>query len=134
MWDAACEFHHFETASHFAARIGEDLAMLRGDKRRELLAVFLDEIAELEHDAGAREGRGRGPFGKRRGGGLHCGVDIFDGAHAYFAREAPGGGIENLAEVAMALNLRPADEMRNSFHALLSREASRTASESEAAA
>ena len=67
--------------------------------------------------AGAGEGRGRSPFGKRIGGGLHRSIHFGGAGHTYFARER-GGRIENVAEVvvAMGMNLRAGDEMRDSVH------------------
>ena len=123
MRNAARELDHFETARHFAARIGKHLAMLRGDDRRELVRMLLDEVAELEHHAGAGEGRGRGPFGERLRGCFDGGIDIGGGAHTNFSRELTDGGIEHLAEVVVvSVHLRAADKMRDGIHASFSRE------------
>src|SRR5437660_1138893 len=81
--------------------------------------MLFDEVAKFEHHASSAEGRGRGPFGKCRGGGFHSGIDIGPGAYANFTRELTGRGIEDVAEVVCAFNMnpRPGDEMRNSVHA-----------------
>ena len=107
MRNAARELDDLEAARHFAARIGKHLAMLRGDERGEFIGMLFDEVAELEHHAGAGEGRGRGPFGERIGRSFHGGVDIGRVAHTNFSRELTGRGIEDVAEVAVAMRVNP---------------------------
>src|SRR5580765_7845761 len=61
MRDAARELDDLEPARHFAGRVARDLAVLARDDRGERLAVALDQLLELEHDARTTHGRDRGP-------------------------------------------------------------------------
>lgn len=55
MGNTAGELHHLDAALHFAARVGEHLAVLGGDERREVGRPRLEQLAEAEQDAGAAE-------------------------------------------------------------------------------
>ena len=73
--DAAGKFHHLDAAGQFAACIRQHLAVLAGDGHRDVIGIGLEQLFELEQDAGAVQRRGGRPPGKgrlRRGdGGFH---------------------------------------------------------------
>ena len=66
--DAAGELHDLLAAADLAQRVGEHLAVLGGDDRRQLVLAGVQQLAEREQDRGplgqrgvppGREGRGR---------------------------------------------------------------------------
>jgi hypothetical protein len=111
--NAAGEFDHLQTARHLAARVGDDLAVLDADQRRELGEVVLDQVAEAEHHARARQRRRARPrreSGLRR---LHRGVDVGARAEDDLARVRAGGRIEDgRAPRTVSGGALAADEMR----------------------
>ena len=57
--DAARELDVLEATSHLAERVGQHLAVLGGEQRRDLLAVGVDQLPQVEQDLGpARQVRG----------------------------------------------------------------------------
>ena len=60
------ELEVLEAAGDLAEGVRGDLAVLRGEVRRELAAVRLDEVPDAEHDLGALRERRRPP-GRERG-------------------------------------------------------------------
>ena len=110
-------------------RVGQHLAMLGGNQFGDFGGMLFDQVAKLEHHAGAGEGRGRGPFRKRGGGSPHGSINLVRAAQANFSRELPGGGIEDVAEfAAMRRDCRAGDKMRDGIHVPFSRETWGTAS------
>ena len=53
--------HHLRAASHLALRVGQCLAVLAGDQRRQLGGVIAQQLLEPQHDAHARRLRGVAP-------------------------------------------------------------------------
>src|SRR3546814_11550719 len=51
--DTASELDDLEAADQLALGVGEHLAMLGGDQRRQPVEIALDEVAEAEERAGA---------------------------------------------------------------------------------
>ena len=76
--DAARELEVLEAAGDLAERIRRDLAVLRGEERRELLPVRLDEVPHPEQDVRAPGERRGPPRGECRLRGRHPGVDLLD--------------------------------------------------------
>jgi hypothetical protein len=64
--NAAGEFDDVDAARHLALRVGEHLAVLDGDGAGQVVLVLVHQLQELEHDAGAADGRRVGPG--RKGG------------------------------------------------------------------
>ena len=91
--DAGGELDVFEAAGGFASGVGEDFAVLGGDEGGELVEAPLEEFAEAEQDAGAAEGRLRGPVGKGGGGGGDGGVDFGAVASGTSACTLPVAGL-----------------------------------------
>ena len=76
--DAAGELDVLEPAGDLAERVGEHLAVLGGEQRGDLLAVGVDQLAQVEHHLGPpRQVRGP-PRRERRLGGGDGGVDLGD--------------------------------------------------------
>ena len=74
--DAGGELDVFEAAGGFALGVGEDFAVLGGDEGGDFVEARLEDFAEAEHDAGAAEGRLRGPRGEGGCGGGDGGVEF----------------------------------------------------------
>ncbi|MDR8759042.1 hypothetical protein FEP90_00711 [Burkholderia multivorans] len=64
----AREFDDVDAARDFALRVGEHLAVLGGDDRRERVAMLVHQLQETVQHARAANRRRRGPVRKRRGG------------------------------------------------------------------
>jgi hypothetical protein len=96
--DTAGELDDLEAARHLAARVGEDLPVLRRDQRRDAFGLAFEELAELEHDAGADERRRRRPLGKGGCGGAHRRIDLARPTHRHLARALAGRRIVDIAE------------------------------------
>ena len=69
MRDAAREFDDLHAADDFALGVGQHLAMLGRDDRRQLVHVPLEKLAELEQHARPAQRRRIGPTGQRGGRG-----------------------------------------------------------------
>ena len=50
MWDAAGELDDLEPARNLAERVGLDLAVLRGEKAGDVLAVLVEQLAHAKQD------------------------------------------------------------------------------------
>ena len=115
--NAADEFADFEAADDIALGVFDGLAMLRGEQRRQLVHVLVQEFDELEEDAGAALRVGGGPFR------LRC-LGVFDGgAQFLYAGERDrrlhfaGCRIVDVARAsARAGDALAADEMTNLTH------------------
>ena len=99
---AAGERDDLDPPSDLAARLGERLAVLRGDERGELLDVALEQRLVAEHDLGAVRDRGVGPGGERGGRGADRGVDVGRRRVAHDGEDAPGRRVEDLLGGAAA--------------------------------
>jgi hypothetical protein len=64
LWNSCGKLDDFEAAGGLAAGVGEDLAVLAVDEGGDLVEAALEDLAEAEEDAGAAQGRLRGPSGK----------------------------------------------------------------------
>ena len=96
--DAAGELDDFEAALHLAQRIGQGLAVLGGKQLGDVSRVLVDQVAELEQDAGAALRRGGAPVGKGGAGGGHGAVDVGPAGQRDLACDAARGRIEHLAD------------------------------------
>ena len=67
LWRAARVFDDLDAARELAGGVGEHLAVLARDHGDDLVGALLEQPFEAEHDARARQRRGRSPGGK---GGL----------------------------------------------------------------
>ncbi len=111
MRDAAGELDDLEAAGDRALGVGQRLAVLGGDHRRELVDVALDQLLEAEHHARALQRRGGGPAdlgGLRR---LNGGGDFGLRGEGDLCRQLARGGVEDIAEAALAVDARAVDEM-----------------------
>ena len=66
MRDAAGEFDDLHAADDFALGVGQHLAVLGSDDRRQFIHVPLEKLAELEQHARPAQRRRIGPTGQRR--------------------------------------------------------------------
>ena len=73
---AAGDLDALDAAPHAAARLIQRLAVLGRDDAGELLEVVLEELLELEHGAGAHDGRRVAPGGEGLLRGCDGGVEI----------------------------------------------------------
>ena len=121
MRDAAGELDHLDAALHVAARVGNGLAVLGGQKLGEVLEVLLHQFEELEHHAGAPLRIGRGP-GRLRGFGIGDGVlDLGMLGERDLGLHLAGIGIEDVAEPSGGpLDVLAADEMADLTHGVAS--------------
>ena len=95
---AAGELGDLEASSDLAEGIGEDLAVLGGDDRGDLLLVGVEELAELEEDLGALGQGGGLPVVLPRGpGGADDLVDEGGGGEVERAGLLAGGGVVDRA-------------------------------------
>ncbi len=76
MRNAAGELDHFNAARDFAQRIGEHLAVFARDQRGQLFLVRVEQLLELEQDAGALKRRGLAPWHERGLGGRDRESDV----------------------------------------------------------
>ena len=120
MRHAAGELDHLEAALNVALGIGDGLAVLGGEHRRERIHLLGDQFEKLEHHPRAALRIGRGP-GRLRG------LRVRDrGLDFLLARERDPGlhfagiGIEHVAEPAgCACDHLAADEMADLTHTRL---------------
>ncbi|MNI48121.1 hypothetical protein D3C73_1026730 [compost metagenome] len=117
MRDAAGELDHFQTALDVALGVGDDLAVLAGQKLGQFVHVRLDQALELEHDAGAALRVGRGPAfecGLRR---LNRAIQLRRRRQLDAGLNLAGVGVEDVAEAARRpLESRTVDEVANIAH------------------
>ena len=117
MRNAAGELDHFETALDVALGIGKGLAVLGREQPRQIVIFALDQLQELEHDAGAALRIGGGP-GRERGFGI--GDRVFDLGfigERHLGLHLAGIGIEHVAlPPRSALHLLAADEVADVTH------------------
>ena len=85
--DPAAVLDHLEAAGDLAERVGEDLAVLCGEDPRDVLAVIVHELADLEEDRRLLRQRRRTPGGECGFGGLDREVDLLG------AGEVDGAGL-----------------------------------------
>src|SRR3546814_2593323 len=91
--DTASELDDLEAADQLALGVGEHLAMLGGDHRRQPVEIALDEVAEAEERAGADMRRCRRPARKGVERGLHRHVDLTRAAKSELRADLPCGGV-----------------------------------------
>ena len=82
-----------ETPQNIPACIGERLALLERDARRQPLPVFTDEGHEAEHELLAVEDAGRAPGWEGGGGAVDGGVELLVGGFGDACEERVGGGV-----------------------------------------
>ena len=93
--NAAGVFDVLEAAEDRAARLGVRLAVFARDGVAELVEVLLHQLPKTEKQACAFDGWRVAPRGKRRGGGLDCGVHLDAAASRALGDHVAGGGIED---------------------------------------
>ena len=76
--DAARELDVLDAARELAGRVGPHLAVLRREDGRDVGAVLVEEVTELEHDLGAARQRRPAPRGERLRRGRDRIVDFLD--------------------------------------------------------
>ena len=112
MRDAAGELDHLDAARDLALGVIEGLAVLRGNLRRQLVEVGLDQVAEVEHHLGTAGRRGAGPARKRSSGGGNGVADLGSAGQRYRCDGRTGGRIEYiLLAAAGAGGFCPTDVM-----------------------
>ena len=106
-----------EAAGDLAEAVGEHLAVLGGQQRRDFLAVRVDELSHPEHHFGASRQRRRSPLRERR---LRCGhrsIDLCDRCEIDRRGLLPGGRVVHGRRIARRrLDDLPVDPVRNSIH------------------
>ena len=91
--DAAGELDHFLAAGHLAQGIVQDLAVLGGDDRGELVLAGVQQLAESEEDLGAA-GQGRVTPGRESGlRGGNGGVAVLGAGQGHLGGDFSGGGV-----------------------------------------
>ena len=95
--DAAGELDVLEAAGHLAQRVGQHLAVLGREVRGDLLAVGVDQLAEVEHHLRAARQRRRPPRRERVGGGGDGGVDLLDRGQLDLGLLLAGGRVPDRA-------------------------------------
>ena len=93
MRDAAGELDDLEAAGDLAERVGDDLAVLGGEDRGELVLAGVEDLAEREQHLLALAQRRVGPAGECGLGGLHGDVDVGRRGEAHLARTTPLAGL-----------------------------------------
>src|SRR5258708_10285409 len=97
MGDAGGKFDDLDTAGDLAVRVGKDLAVVFRNDPGEVVVLARQELKELEEDARAAQRWGRGPAGKRLGGGLHGGIDLGAAGEGDPTHLRAGRGIAHVA-------------------------------------
>ena len=112
--DPAAVLHDLEPARHLAQRVGEDLAVLAGEDRGDLLAPGMQQLADAEEELC--------PLRKRRlAPGGECVPRRLDGRiHLLHAREVDRAGlapvrgvVDRAAAPGAAVDPAPADPVRD---------------------
>ena len=94
--DAAGELGDLEATGHLAEGVGEDLAVLGGDQRGDVLLALVEQLAELEEHLGALGERDAAPLrGPGRVGGGDDLVDEVGRGEVELAALHPGGRVED---------------------------------------
>jgi hypothetical protein len=75
------------------ARVGQDLAVLGGDQRGELVSPGVQQLTEAEEQLGAAGQRRVPPARERRDGGRDGGRDVRWRGERHAARQLSGGGV-----------------------------------------
>ena len=110
--DAAGELDDLQAAGHLAEGVGEDLAVLRGDDRGELVRV-VEQLAEPE-EHGVRLVSEVAPQGEAAGGRGDGGVDLLGCGEGDRAGHLAGGGVgDGAGPVAGALTPGAVDPVRD---------------------
>jgi len=91
----AGKLHDLEPAGDFAARIGEHLAVLGADDRRQLVGVRLDQITQLVHEARPTQWTRCRPSGERGTGRGNGSVDLRGTRERHRRRLGTGRRIEH---------------------------------------
>ena len=108
--DPAGVLDHLEPALHLAERVGEHLAVLRGEDPRDLLAVRVHQLADAEDQLGALRERDRAPGREGLLRGRDRAVDLLDGREVDLAGLLAGGRVvDGAAAPGLALGRSPAD-------------------------
>jgi hypothetical protein len=103
--DPAGELEVLQAPGDLAERIHGDLAVLRGEERRELLAVRLNEVPDSEQDVRAPRERRGPPRGGCRLRGRHRGVDLLGRGEV----DGPGNDAARRVAHGSGASRRPAD-------------------------
>ena len=98
--DAAGELDVLEAAGHLAEGVGQHLAVLGGEEGGDLLAVGVDQLAEVEHHLRAARQRRGPPRRERGGGGGDGGVDLLDRGELDLGLLLAGGRVPDRAGAA----------------------------------
>ena len=97
---AARELDILDASCNLSLRIGQHLAVLRRDDRREVITVTVEQVAEAEQHGGPLRERCRPPLTERSGGGFDRSVDLRCGGEVHLARLLAGGRVEDGALLA----------------------------------
>ncbi len=111
MRDPARELHHLQAAHDLTEGVGEDLAVLGGDDRGELVLAGVEQLPEGEQHARAHGERGVPPLAEGPVGRLDGEVHLRGGGKLDLAGHRPGRGVVDLAgtprELARGLAVDP---------------------------
>ena len=119
MRNAAGELDDFQAALHVALGVGERLAVLGGQKPRQLVELLVRELEELHEHARAALRIGRRPARLRRFGNRDGVLDFGMLGQRDLGLHLAGIGIENVAEPSRSpLHLFAADEVADLAHAV----------------
>jgi hypothetical protein len=115
--DPAGEFDDFQAAGHLAPGVGQGLAVLVGDRCRDVLQIAVQKFPEGEHDPRPGDQRGLPPGVRGLGRGLDRRVDVGGVGVGDLGLNLPGGGLEHRAAPARApRRLRTADPVADLAH------------------
>ena len=111
--------HAVREVRDLAARLGDRLALLGGQQRRQVGGVLLDQRRGLGKDVRALLDVGRRPLGERAPGGGDGQLDVGGGGARHAADDLLGGRVDDVDLLAGGgLSPLPADEHRG-FHGQL---------------
>jgi hypothetical protein len=96
--DPAGELDDLLAARDLTSRVGQDLAVLGGDDRRQLVGPCVEQLAEREEHLRAPRQRRVTPAGERRPGGGDRSLHVTRRGKRYPSRDLSGGRVGHLRE------------------------------------
>ena len=109
--NAAGELHHFQAAGDFAARVGQGLAVLGGDRPGQRVGIALDQRPQPEHHPRTLQRRRRRPVGKRRLRRGHGRLHVIGARQRHARADLAAGGVEYIAVPGAVAGLFAAADM-----------------------
>ena len=119
MRDAAGELDHLDAARDLALGVVEGLAVLRGNQRRQLVKVGLDQVTEVEHHLRTAGWRGAGPARKGGSGSRNGVADLGQAGQRHRCNGRAGGRIEHILLAAAGAGGFCAADVMHERHGLV---------------